>query len=95
MARLKAGGITTAIVTNGHAGIQRAKLRRIGVEELCDVLLVGGEEVQSGRQEKPAASIFHTACAMCGCLPDQVRPGALRCSMLGGASRTLSTGFTS
>lgn len=72
MSRLKDSGIKTAIVTNGHAGIQRAKLQRVGGEELCDALLLGGEEILAGRQEKPDAGIFLAACQMCECQPSQV-----------------------
>lgn len=67
MTRLKANNIKTAIITNGHAEVQRAKLEKVDAEGLCDFMVLGGDEVIAGRQEKPAASIFHTACRLCSC----------------------------
>lgn len=47
-------------------------------DELFDTLLVGGEEVQAGAAEKPAASIFLTACRLAGCEPHEVRTRSMR-----------------
>ena len=56
-----------------HPEIQRVKLRQVQAEELFDAVLVGGEEVQAGAAEKPAASIFLTACRLAQCEPHEVR----------------------
>ncbi|KAK9808567.1 hypothetical protein WJX73_010020 [Symbiochloris irregularis] len=71
MVRLTKAGIATVIITNGHAGIQRSKLERTGADALCTALVLGGDEVLAGRQEKPAAGIFLAACQVCGCTPDE------------------------
>ena len=72
MADLRQQGYKVLIITNGHAEIQRGKLRQLNAAELFDGILVGGEEVAAGRAEKPAASIFLKACEMAGCMPDAV-----------------------
>ncbi len=54
------------IITNGHAEIQRGKLRQLRAVDLFDGILVGGEEVAAGRAEKPATSSFLKACEMAG-----------------------------
>ena len=79
MADLRQQGYKVLIITNGHADIQRGKLRQLHAVDLFDGILVGGEEIAAGRAEKPAASIFLRACEMAGCTPDAVR-GSCRCS---------------
>lgn len=73
MADLRHQGYRVMIITNGHAEIQRGKLRQVHAVELFDGILVGGEEIAAGRAEKPAVSIFLKACEMAGCMPDEVR----------------------
>jgi hypothetical protein len=69
---LKQKGYKVLIITNGHAEIQRGKLKRLCALDLFDGVLVGGEEVAAGAAEKPAASIFLKACELAGCTPDEV-----------------------
>ena len=69
---LKQQGYKVLVITNGHAEIQRGKLRRLGAADFFDAILVGGEEIAAGHAEKPAASIFLKACQLAGCTPDQV-----------------------
>lgn len=69
---LKQQGYKVLIITNGHAEIQRGKLRRLRALDLFDGVLVGGEEIAAGAAEKPAASIFLKACELMGCTPDEV-----------------------
>lgn len=72
VADLRQQGYKVLVITNGHAEIQRGKLRQVHAEALFDGILVGGEQIAAGRAEKPAASIFLTACQMAGCTPDEV-----------------------
>lgn len=69
---LKEEGIGIVVITNGHPDIQRGKLAASGVDKLVQHILVGGEEIQQGRPEKPAASIFLRACSLAGCQPHEV-----------------------
>ena len=71
VADLRQQGYKVLIITNGHAEIQRGKLRQLRAVDLFDGILVGGEEVAAGRAEKPATSIFLKACEMAGCTPDE------------------------
>lgn len=72
VAELRRQGYKALIITNGHAEIQRGKLKRLQAVDLFDGILVGGEEIAAGHAEKPAASIFLKACQMAGCTPDEV-----------------------
>lgn len=72
VADLRKQGLKTIIITNGLTEIQRGKLRRLDAAELFDGIIVGGEEIQAGRQEKPAASIFMKACQLAACSPSEV-----------------------
>lgn len=65
-------GIHTVIITNGHADIQRSKLKACKAVDLFDGIIVGGEEVLAGRHEKPHPSIFHAACKLAGCTASEV-----------------------
>ena len=62
--RLQAAGYSTGILTNGHADVQRAKAAA------CDAAALFGEKrvVIAGEyaEQKPHASIFHTACELLG-----------------------------
>lgn len=73
IAKMRADGIHTVIITNGHAEIQQTKLRACKAVELFDGILVGGEEVLAGRHEKPHPSIFLAACRLSKCQPADVR----------------------
>jgi N-acylneuraminate-9-phosphatase len=66
-------GLVTAVITNGHPTVQRAKLERCHVASLFQNVLVGGEEVASGGHEKPHPHIFLKACQLSNCLPSEVR----------------------
>ena len=71
---MRAQGLATVIITNGHAQIQRTKLETCRAAELFDGVLVGGEEVLAGRAEKPHPGIFLAACSIAGCKPHEVSP---------------------
>ena len=62
--RLQAAGYATGVLTNGHTDVQRAKAAA------CDAASVFGEGrvVIAGEysEQKPHASIFHTACGLLG-----------------------------
>ncbi len=64
--------IGVVVITNGHATVQREKLAAAEIEPLIPLILVGGEEIQQGRPEKPASSIFWRACSLIGCQPEEV-----------------------
>lgn len=61
------------IITNGNAELQRDKLAACGAYSFFpdSQIIVGGEEVMAGREEKPAASIFMKACKLAGCEPSE------------------------
>lgn len=65
-------GLVTAVITNGHPTVQRAKLERCHVASLFHVILVGGEEVAAGGHQKPHPHIFLKACRLSNCLPSEV-----------------------
>lgn len=69
---LRQQGLKAVIITNGHPEIQRGKLERLQAASLFDGILVGGEEIAAGGEEKPAASIFLKACQLAQCLPSEV-----------------------
>ena len=67
LARLAAKGYALGVVTNGPAAAQRPKLAACDAAAVfgAERLLVSGEEPEP----KPAASIFHAACARLGAPP--------------------------
>lgn len=71
---LAAKGIAAVIITNGHHKVQRDKLAACDAAGLFpdpEKIIVGGEEVLEGREEKPAATIFAKACGVAGCAPEE------------------------
>ena len=71
---LAAKGIAAVIITNGHHKVQRDKLMACNAAALFpnpEKIIVGGEEVLEGRDEKPAVSIFMKACCVAGCEPEE------------------------
>ena len=46
---LQQAQITSGIITNGHAEVQRAKLAAIEAKSLFPIILVGHEEITAGR----------------------------------------------
>lgn len=54
---LRERGIRIALITNGPSGLQRAKLRAVGIEEAFDVVIVSGEH----GVHKPDGQIFALA----------------------------------
>lgn len=69
---VRARGLEAVIITNGHPNIQRGKLAACDAAASFAHILVGGEEIAAGRAEKPAASIFFSACRLAGCEPHEV-----------------------
>jgi len=59
---LRAGGWRVAVVTNGDAHAQRAKLEHLGLPALLDALCISGEL----GIRKPDPRIFEVAAARCG-----------------------------
>lgn len=57
LGRLRERGIPIALITNGPSGLQRAKLRAVGIEAAFDVVIVSGEH----GVHKPDAAIFALA----------------------------------
>jgi len=72
--KLRAKNVHVVIITNGHHVVQREKTAACGIYEVVKLenILVGGEEVLAGRDEKPEASIFHEACKRVDVVPDEV-----------------------
>ena len=71
---IRARGLKTVVITNGHHRVQRDKLRAVKAHELFpdpETIIVGGEEILEGRQEKPATSIFMKACGVARCDPHE------------------------
>mmetsp|Transcript_8588 Transcript_8588/g.24675 ORF Transcript_8588/g.24675 Transcript_8588/m.24675 type:complete len:250 (+) Transcript_8588:154-903(+) len=71
VAALKERGIQTCIITNGHHKVQRDKLAACKAYRIFDNIIVGGEEVLGGREEKPAPEIFHKALQYLNCKPSE------------------------
>ncbi|PRW20863.1 N-acylneuraminate-9-phosphatase [Chlorella sorokiniana] len=71
VASLQQRGLQTVVITNGHATVQRQKLEACAAARLFRHILVGGEEIARGGHEKPHPSIFHKACSLAGCLPEE------------------------
>lgn len=66
--RVQAAGYRTAVLTNGHAEVQRAKAAACGLPALFgDRIVVSGEQPEW----KPAASIFATTLALVGARADE------------------------
>lgn len=67
--RLRGKDLAVVIITNGHHEVQRQKLVACEAEALFGAMniLVGGEEVLKGDQEKPHPSIFAKACKLADC----------------------------
>jgi putative hydrolase of the HAD superfamily len=63
----KRAGYRTGIITNGPSGMQRAKLKNLGLENLVDVVVVSGEE----GMHKPAAELFLRAAQRLGVEPSR------------------------
>jgi putative hydrolase of the HAD superfamily len=61
LARLRAAGWTTGVVTNGTADIQRAKVAAAGITDLIDSIVVSGDlEIR-----KPDVRLFQLAAEHC------------------------------
>jgi len=60
-------GFRTGIITNGPSGMQRSKLRALGLDDRVDTILVSEEEGVS----KPSSEIFHRAAERLGVRPEQ------------------------
>merc|ERR1719198_1460142 len=71
--RLQRQGLGVVIITSGHEEIQRPKLRACCAADVFGDtnIIVGGEELRAGREDKPNASIFMKACAIAGCEPSE------------------------
>lgn len=67
LTHLKAHHIPVGVCTNMLAGIQMRKLCRLGIADLCGVLVTSEE---AGR-DKPHASIFRLALAKLGAAPEE------------------------
>jgi N-acylneuraminate-9-phosphatase len=66
--------LALVMITNGHHRVQRDKLAAVRAHELFpdpNSIIVGGEEVLRGGEEKPARSIFLKACGVAGCAPHE------------------------
>lgn len=71
--RLRAKGLAVVIITSGHEDVQRPKLQACRAADVVgeENIIVGGEELRAGREDKPHASIFLKACAVAGCEPSE------------------------
>ncbi|GAB4824198.1 hypothetical protein N2152v2_011244 [Parachlorella kessleri] len=89
---LAAAGYQMVIITNGHHLIQRQKVASCEATRLFTHILVGGEEIRAGRHEKPHPSIFHRACELAQCQPqDAIHIGdSLTCDVQGGIEAGLA-----
>ncbi|MGH7867015.1 MAG: HAD family hydrolase, partial [Candidatus Dormibacteraceae bacterium] len=65
---LQAAGVRIAAVTNASGSYQRAKLADLGMAPFIDEVVIAGELGVA----KPDPVIFHTACALIGCLHGEV-----------------------
>merc|ERR1719491_2632846 len=73
--RLRSRNLAVVIITSGHEEVQRPKLKACHAADI-DIfgetnIIVGGEELRAGRQDKPSASIFLKACELVGCEPSE------------------------
>ena len=64
---LRERGIPIALITNGPSGLQRGKLRAVGIEKAFDVVIVSGEH----GTHKPDREIFALALAGLGTTADE------------------------
>lgn len=74
VAHARARGLALVMITNGHHRVQRDKLAAVRAHELFpdpNSIIVGGEEVLRGGEEKPSRSIFLKACGVAGCAPHE------------------------
>ena len=74
VAHARAQGLALVMITNGHHRVQRDKLAAVRAHELFpdpDSIIVGGEEVLRGGEEKPSREIFLKACGVAGCAPHE------------------------
>lgn len=79
---LKDRGIRTAVITNGPSGLQRAKLRAVGLAAGFDAVVVSGEV----GVQKPDAAIFAHALSMLEVAADEaVHIGDNQIADVGGA----------
>lgn len=71
--RLKSRGLAVVIITAGHEEIQWPKLKACRAADIVGEasIIVGGDELRAGRQDKPSASIFLKACDLVGCEPSE------------------------
>jgi len=62
LAELRADGHVIAIVTNGDSGPQRAKIDKLGIADMVDLVLISGDiDIK-----KPNPAIFHAAAKATG-----------------------------
>mmetsp|Transcript_10292 Transcript_10292/g.43792 ORF Transcript_10292/g.43792 Transcript_10292/m.43792 type:complete len:564 (-) Transcript_10292:55-1746(-) len=74
VAHARARGLALVMITNGHHRVQRDKLAAVRAHELFpdpNSIIVGGEEVLRGGEEKPSRSIFLKGCGVAGCAPHE------------------------
>ena len=74
VAHARARGLALVMITNGHHRVQRDKLAAVRAHELFPdprSIIVGGEEVLRGGEEKPSRGIFLKACGVAGCAPHE------------------------
>ena len=73
VAAVRYRGYRVVIITNGHPEIQRGKIEATAAAAtVSDHIIIGGDEVAAGRQEKPHPGIFHRACQLAACQPHEV-----------------------
>jgi N-acylneuraminate-9-phosphatase len=94
VSQLKSSGYKIAIITNGHAEVQRSKLVACAAHDLFnpDWIVVGGEEIINGGNEKPHPSIFTKACRLVDCQPAEavIVGDSLKCDVQGGINAGLA-----
>mmetsp|Transcript_15179 Transcript_15179/g.45770 ORF Transcript_15179/g.45770 Transcript_15179/m.45770 type:complete len:255 (+) Transcript_15179:230-994(+) len=72
VAEVRRRGYRVVIITNGHPEIQRGKIEATAAAAtVSDHIIIGGDEVAAGRQEKPHPGIFHRACQLVDCQPHE------------------------
>lgn len=70
LVRLRSGGVTLAVITDGNPVIQRAKLRALGLFELVDHVVIS-DEIGGRATRKPSPAPFRRALELCGCSADE------------------------
>lgn len=68
LAGIRAQGYPVGLLTNGESGIQRGKVRRVGLEHSFDQIFAGEEMAV----QKPAAYPFLEMARRLGCVPEQM-----------------------